>query len=303
MNKIKTSLHMPPFSLAPYTGQGIGIAFLDTGIFPHQDFIFPHNRIGAFYDFTSNKRLAYDDNGHGTHICGIAAGNGSASRNHICGMAPGSHLIVGKVLDSGGNGTIKAVQMGIAWILSNIKNLNIRILNISIGTEDSGSDQEHSVLVQCVESAWDSGLVVVVAAGNNGPKPMSVTTPGISRKVITVGASDDNQCIDVGGKKIISYSGRGPTRTCVIKPDLIVPGSNIMSCSNKKSPGQFLYARRSGTSMATPVVSGAIALLLEKSPDLSNTQVKLKLRECCDDLGYSKYRQGWGQLNLTRLLL
>lgn len=300
MNNAKKLIHMPSDTL--YTGRGIGIAFLDTGIFLHRDFTDPIYRIAAFKDFISGLSGPYDDNGHGTHICGIAGGSGIASNGRFSGIAPQCHFIVGKVLDASGNGTIAAVTEGISWVIENRERLNIRVLNISIGAEDTEGAGESSVLVKSVDAAWDCGLVVVVAAGNNGPKPMSVTTPGISRKVITVGCSDDSRLVDMGGRKISNYSGRGPTRSCVIKPDIVAPGSNIMSCSNRKSFGQFTYTHRSGTSMATPIISGTAALLLEKYPGLSNSDVKMRLGKSCDDLGFSRYKQGLGRINVSRLL-
>lgn len=300
MNNARKIIHLPPN--VRYTGRGIGIAFLDTGIFPHRDFYDPNLRIAAFKDFIHGQKLPYDDNGHGTHICGIAGGNGAASNGRFAGIAPHCHLIVGKVLDNMGNGTIASVTKGIAWVMENKERLNIRILNISIGAEDTEHVGENSDLVRSVNAAWDCGLVVVVAAGNNGPKPMSVTTPGISHKVITVGSSDDTRPVEMNGKKICNYSGRGPTYSNIIKPDVVAPGSNIMSCSNKKSFGQFTYTYRSGTSMSTPIVSGVIALLLEKYPYLNNQTIKHRFQTTCDDLGFSVYKQGWGRINATHLL-
>ena len=158
---------------------------------------------------------------------------------------------------------------------------------------------ESSALVRGVNQAWDEGLVVVVAAGNNGPGRMTITTPGISRKVITVGCSDDHREVIVGGRRMVDYSGRGPTMACVCKPDLVAPGSSVVSCAMQENK----YAIKSGTSMSTPIVSGAIALLLEKYPKMSNYEIKLKLRETCRDIGLPKNQQGWGLLDVEHLLI
>lgn len=302
MNTARLLVHYPAVPPGFSYGHGIGIAFLDTGIFPHRDFISPDNRILMFKDFIEHKSAPYDDNGHGTHICGIACGNGSASKGRYAGIAPKSHLIVGKVLDKKGNGSIENVAEGISWILKNARRYNIRILNISIGAQDSVQKARSLELIHSVETAWDFGLVVVVAAGNNGPKPMSVTAPGISPKVITVGASDDDELIDSHGRHYSHYSGRGPLSSTIIKPDLVAPGSNILSCCHKKSYGQYSYTSRSGTSMATPMVSGAAALLLGMYPKLTNTQVKHRLQHTCTNLGFPPNRQGYGQLDIARLL-
>ena len=127
---------------------------------------------------------------------------------------------------------------------------------------------------------------------------MSITTPGISRKVITVGCSDDNTEVLVGGNRMVDYSGRGPTAACVCKPDIVAPGSCVVSCASQTDR----YAIKSGTSMSTPIVSGAIALLLEKYPDMTNLDVKLKLMQTARDIGLPKNQQGWGLLDIERLL-
>lgn len=302
MNTVRLYVHRNMPHVSPYTGKNVGIAVLDTGIFPHIDFTMPRNRIAAFKDFVRGRRQPYDDNGHGTHICGICSGSGMASRGKYCGIAPDSHLIVGKILDNTGNGSIFSILEAIRWVIDTRQQYHTRILNISIGTETLEGIREDCPLVQGVNEAWDAGLVVVAAAGNNGPMPMSVTAPGISRKIITIGAADDYKQIYLRGKKISNYSGRGPTRECIQKPDVVAPGSEIISCSNRMSGNSFTYTSRSGTSMATPVVSGCIALLLEKYPSMTNKQVKLRLRSCCDDLGLPKNQQGWGMINLSKLL-
>ena len=282
-----------------YTGKGVGVALLDTGIYPHPDLT---GRIAAFRDFVGRRTLPYDDNSHGTHIAGVIAAKSEATGGKLDGIAPGCHLIAAKVLDARGNGTVANVLSGLRWICSYREKYNIRIVNISVGSVCKPGNDESSVLVRGVDAAWDAGLVVVVAAGNEGPLPMSITTPGISRKVITVGCSDDDQMIEVGGSHIIDYSGRGPTASCICKPDLVAPGSHILSCNAGVRKGQAPYTRKSGTSMATPIVSGAVALLLEKEPNLTNRDVKLRLFASCDDCGLSRNQQGHGCLNLDKLM-
>lgn len=201
--------------------------------------------------------------------------------------------------------------------MDNKKKYNIRIVNISVGTSSKDNLDENSLLVQGVNAVWDDGIVVVVAAGNNGPGPMSISTPGISRKVITVGSSDDNVAVEVfGSGRSKDYSGRGPTPFCIKKPDIVAPGSNIISCNISRystrskngdvrlstSDAPMMYTVKSGTSMATPVVSGAIALLLAAHPEMTNRDVKLKLRDSAVDLGQHWEKQGWGLLNIRKLL-
>lgn len=269
------------------TGKGIGIASLDTGAFPHIDF---DSRIWAFRDFVNGRPGPYDDNGHGTHVLGILGGSGKASMGRYRGMAPDCGMIVLKVLDTRGNGRKESVIQALAWIEENWERYGIRIVNISVGTTHR---EGHEDLIAAVERVWDAGLTVVAAAGNMGPGKGSVTAPGSSRKIITVGSSDmlvKNQGI----------SGRGPTRECVSKPDIVAPGNEIISCANHN--GAFPYMIKSGTSMSTPVVSGGIALLLEKHPEYTNLDIKKKLKATALDLGYPHNLQGWGLFQPEKFL-
>lgn len=272
---------------AGLTGKGIGIAFLDTGIFPHEDF---DSRILAFRDFINGREFPYDNNGHGTHTAGIAAGSGRCSGGRYRGVAPGASLISLKVLDQYGNGRREDVIRAVDWVLKNKERYHIRIVNISVGTTENNALIQRS-LIQAVERAWDEGLVVVAAAGNLGPRPGSITAPGSSRKVITVGSSDMIT-------SAFPISGRGPTRDCVCKPDLVAPGQNIISCANRP----FRYTSKSGTSMSTPRISGAAALLLEKYPFLTNVGVKEALLRTSRDLGLTRNQQGHGLFSIKDFL-
>ena len=295
MNQARKEIHCEECWREGYTGRGIGVAVLDTGIFPHEDF---GGRIAAFADFVQKNPEPYDDNGHGTHIAGIIGGAGTASRGGYSGVAPECSLICAKVLDKRGNGYASDVLSGLRWIRGNRERYGIRIVNVSVGAFSGRGSGENSALVKGVNAAWDDGLVVVVAAGNNGPGRMTITTPGISRKVITVGCSDDHREVNVMGSRMVDYSGRGPTAACVCKPDLVAPGCSIISCANRG----WAYQTKSGTSMSTPLVAGALALLLQKYPDMSNRDVKLRLLERSVDLGLPRNQQGWGLLDAERLL-
>ncbi len=298
-------------------GENIGVAVVDTGICMHKDFTEGGTRILGFYDLIHGRTEPYDDNGHGSHVAGIIGGNGFLSNRKYIGVAPKCNLVGIKVLDQKGDGNISDVLAGLQWIIDNKERYNIRVVNISVGTTTKENVDENSLLVKGVNAVWDAGIVVVVAAGNNGPGPMSISTPGISRKVITVGSSDDRITVELFGNKTMDYSGRGPTASCIKKPDIVAPGSNIISCSTMKNYQRYrynllnnprndysnlMYTIKSGTSMATPIVSGAIALLLSKYPKMTNKEVKLKLRESAVDLGYPWSKQGWGLLNIPKLL-
>lgn len=276
------------------TGRAIGIAILDTGVTLVQDLTTPHQRVTAFVDLVHGEVGPYDDNGHGTHVAGICAGNGLLSNGKYCGIAPQSHVIGIKVLDEKGAGNSALVLAGLQWVMDHKEAYNIRIVNLSVGAEASGRGDP---LIKAVNKLWDEGMVVVAAAGNNGPGAKTITSPGVSRKIITVGAVHD---------KLTQFSGRGPTSDCVIKPDLLAPGAKIISClgkerQNMKAVDRY-YMELSGTSMATPIVSGAVALLLERHPHLTPNQVKQALKESCTCLGLEKNQQGWGLLNIGGLV-
>ena len=219
-------------------------------------------------------------------------------------MASGARIAALKVLDRNGAGAAADVLAGIRWLIANREKYGVRVANLSIGTPDAGSNDP---LVRAVEAAWDAGIVVVIAAGNDGPDLSTVTSPGVSRKAVTVGVSDG------AGADI---SGRGPTLDCVVKPDVVAPGTDIVSCfasrpylSRKRlselrfTGGDAGYVVMSGTSMAAPFVSGAVALLLEKHPELTPDDVKYALKRCARPiLGVPKNRQGWGLVDVERLI-
>ena len=302
MDRVAKIIHLKWAHSHNVTGKGIGVAILDTGIAGHPDFIENNNRIIAFQDMIHHKKMYYDDNSHGTHVTGILAGNGTASDGRYIGVAPECDIISVKVLDKKGNGNITDVIKGLRWVIENKQKYHIRILNISVGTPIDRELDENSRLVQAVNEVWDNDIIVVVAAGNNGPIPQSIGAPGNSRKVITVGACDDNDFVELDGNRIKDYSSRGPTKECIIKPDIVAPGSNIVSCNGIKSGKNNMYSIKSGTSMATPIVAGAVALLLSKYPDMNGRDVKVRLKNSTDDMGLPINQQGWGCLNVKKLL-
>ncbi|GFI61021.1 serine protease AprX [Clostridiales bacterium] len=243
-----------------YTGKGVGIAVLDTGLSPLEDFLLPENRISVFKDFIGDFTHCYDNNGHGTHVCGIVCGSGFLSGGRYHGIAPKANLIVLKILDKMGRGSTAAALRAIQWVMENKSKYNIRIVNMSVGTSDRSIN---SALVSAMYQAWDSGICIIAADGNMGSGNISIAAAGRSKKIITVG-SYENTAYDC---------------------DITAPGVDIVSCmspnysfsfhgrSRKKAIGRN-YIMMSGTSMATPMVSGAAALLIEKRPSLSPNNIK-----------------------------
>lgn len=280
-----------------YKGEGITVAVIDTGVAPHYDLTRPVNRIIGFKDFINNKTSPYDDNGHGTHVAGIIAGNGYSSRGKYAGIAPEANILGIKALNNRGSGNMSDIIAAIEYAVKTKDEYNTKILNLSFGSPANNSYQKDP-LCKAVKEAKNAGLIVVAAAGNSGPEPRTIVSPGISPDVITVGAIDDKRTIVPSDDEIARFSSRGPTNEGLTKPDLVAPGVNINSLSHIEEDG---YISMSGTSMATPLISGTVALLLNKYGDLSPDQVKEKLINACIDLKDSKNNQGSGLVNLQKL--
>ena len=281
---------------------GVTIAMLDTGIAGHPDF---DNRLIAFRDFVNGRHDPYDDSGHGTHVAGCMCGSGRLSEGKYKGIAPASRLVVGKVLDYKGDGIIESMASGIEWVMKNRKNYDIRILNISIGMGEAAGKDRMDTLLHLVDEAWMCGLIVVCAAGNKGPGAMTISPIGARKNVITVGCNEGGY---FGERENLceSYSSRGPSPFDVKKPDIVAPGTDIMSCNAffEKRGFRFknAYVKKSGTSMATPIVAGGMALLLQKYPFYSNEQAKKKVIKTAKDLKEPWNKQGAGMIQINSLL-
>lgn len=264
------------------SGKGVTIAVLDTGIHPHDDLTTPKNRIVAFHDLINKETEPYDDNGHGTHCAGDAAGNGALSEGRYKGPAPEASIVGVKVLDESGGGSLSTIIEGIEWCLDNQDTHNIQIISLSLGASALESFRDDPLSIAAQE-AWHSGMVVCAAAGNSGPAPSTIGTPAINPFIITVGASHDQNTVDRADDEIAEFSSRGPTIDEFVKPDIYAPGTDIISLLAPGSTAETQFAEQvvdenyiqmSGTSMATPICAGVIALMLEASPDLSLNDIK-----------------------------
>jgi len=267
------------------TGQGVKIAIIDTGIdADHPDFA---GRIAGGINLKGGSYA--DDSGHGTHVAGIAAGSGAASGGRYRGVAPGASLYIVKALDSMGSGMMSDVMAGIEWAVAQ----HVHVIGLSLGTEGpaDGSD----ALSQTCDMAVQLGVVVCTAAGNAGPRLSSIGAPGVARRVITVGASADDDTV-------LDFSGRGPTQDHRPKPDVCFPGENIISCRGRGTsvgrPVDNYYTEMSGTSMATPQAVGAAALILQHNPGLKPDQVKEALKRTAINIGASSNAQGSGRADV-----
>ncbi len=280
---------------AGLTGRNVGIAVIDTGIHSHPDLTRPTNRIVTFKDFVNRRRQPYDDNGHGTHVAGIAAGNGTMSKGKYKGQATRAKLIGIKVLDRNGSGLTSDVIRGIEWAIKHRKRYNIRVINLSFGY-DRPEQRSDDPLYQITSQAWKAGLVVVAAAGNSGPRARTIGSPGNNPLIITVGAVNDRNTIRQSDDRVAAFSSRGKAGRAS-KPDVVAPGVNIMSLRIPRS-----YKRLSGTSMATPIVSGIAALILQRHPKWKPGQVKRVLKQQAYKLSGSRNAKGSGEVNVRFLL-
>ena len=314
-----------------YNGAGVGVAVIDSGVTNwHDDLGQSPNtpgvrlkngqRVSAFVDFVNGRTSSYDDNGHGTHVAGIIAGNGADSLGVRAGIAPSAHLVSLKVLDDRGRGVISNVIAALDWTLTNKSAYNLRVVNLSVGaavTESYKTDP----LALAAKRAVDAGIVVVTAAGNLGKNADgqlqygAITAPGNAPWVLTVGAYSHEGTVVRTDDVMAGYSSRGPTAIDFqAKPDLVAPGTGVVSLSSASStlyytkPEYLLtgsnvgsykpYLSLTGTSMAAPVVSGTIALMMQANPSLTPNLVKAILQYTAEIYpSYNALTQGAGFLN------
>lgn len=272
-----------------YSKNDVVVAVIDTGIDAnHVDL--DGGKVIGWKDFVNNRATPYDDNGHGTHVAGIIAGEGQADARYK-GVAPGAALVGVKVLNASGSGSMSTVTAAIDWCIQNKDVYGIRVLNLSLGTSQSSDGTDSTS--QAVNRAHDAGLVVAVAAGNSGPGRYTIGSPGAAEKALTVGAMGDPGEL---GYFLADFSSRGYTADDRIKPDIAAPGYNITAPRANTSSGYVTY---SGTSMATPFVAGTAALMLDANPSLTPDQVKSHLFATALDWGPAgkDIDYGYGNLN------
>ena len=279
---------------ANVTGKGVGVAVIDTGIAGDlRDFrVSPsdsRSRVTSSVLIHPDATRAGDSYGHGTHVAGIIGGNSwnrsslDLARGRYVGVAPEANLIDVKVSDEEGNATVLDVLYGLQFVVDHKDQLGIRVVNLSL---ESSTPQSYKTdpLDAAVEAAWFKGLVVVASAGNRGTADDAVSyAPGNDPYVISVGGVDDAGTRSMGDDTLASWSARGRTQDGFAKPELNAPGARIVSnlapnslftqlCVTCILNGDMI--RAGGTSMSAPMVSGAVALLLEKHPQLTPNQVK-----------------------------
>jgi serine protease AprX len=317
-------------NLYSYNGAGVTVAFIDSGISPFNADLGP-GRIRAFVDFVGGQRFSYDDNGHGTHTAGIVAGTGKQSALKYAGIAPGASIVSLKVLNSAGEGSVGNILKALDWVYKNGKTYGVRVVNMSVGaavTESYYTDP----LTLATKTLVDSGVTVVAAAGNNGLNAAGqkqwggIGSPGNAPWVLTVCAFSTQGTYSVADDKVADFSSAGPTAIDFgAKPDVCAPGVGVVSTS---APGSTLYntgllasplswliagtvgstgflpyESLTGTSMATPMVSGAVALMLQANPSLTPNLIKGILEyTAISKPGVSALKQGAGFVNVSNAI-
>ena len=230
------------------SGEGITVAVLDSGIAPLIDICGVENRIKAFYDVVNKREKPYDDNGHGTMIAGVIGGNGYLSCGKYAGVATNCQFVGVKCMNFEGVGNSINILEGMQWVYDNAQKYGISVVCMAFGAKYGGV---YDPLVQGAEALANLGLCVCAASGNDGDE--GVKSPGVSQRVLTVGAFDDKRTGNRNDDEIASFSGRGGV---LGKPDFLFPGVNICALSKEGD-----YAVYSGTSVACAICSGVAALI------------------------------------------
>jgi serine protease AprX len=262
---------------AAYSAGDLVAAVIDTGIDAgHADL--DEGKVIAFKDFVNGRTDPYDDEGHGTHVAATIAGDGDGRADGLHrGVAPAAGLVGVKVLDANGSGTMANVAAAIDWVVENRDVYGIEAINLSLGAAGCSDGTDASSLA--VNNAEAAGLVVAVAAGNEGPGTCTIGTPGAASGALTVGAMADSGAL---GFSQASFSSRGSTVDGRVKPDISAPGVDITSAAANTGTG---YAQMSGTSMATPFVAGVALLLRDANPSLTPQQARQALTSTAIDWG------------------
>jgi subtilisin family serine protease len=278
----------PDVWAAGYDGSGVTVAILDTGIDPtHPDL---EDKVIAGQDFTG-AGTTVDGNGHGTHVASIVAGSGAASGGQYRGVAPGASLMVGKVLDDGGNGQLSWAIDGMEWAAHN----DADVVNLSLGAGATDGTDPGSQAVDALSA--ETGTLFVIASGNDY-RDAAVSTPGAATAALTVGAVDDNDAL-------AAFSNRGPRLgDAAVKPNITAPGVGIVAAraagTSLGNPVDDRYTELSGTSMATPHVAASAALLAQIHPEWTGEQLKAALTSTATPGDYTVFQQGAGRVDVAR---
>ncbi|MGW0424591.1 S8 family peptidase [Streptomyces sp. NPDC003015] len=286
-----TQIGAPDAWAAGYDGKGVKVAVLDTGIdTTHPDLA---SLVTESKDF-SGTGSTDDRIGHGTHVAATVAGSGARSGGLYRGVAPGAEILNAKVLDDSGEGSASSVIAGLEWAAAQ----GAKVANLSLGHTDTPGNDPVETAVNALSRS--TGMLTVAAAGNDGPGPGTLSSPGTAESALAVGAVD-------GRDRIAGFSSTGPTADSALKPDITAPGVDIVSAKAAHGelgdPAADGYVSMSGTSMATPHVAGAAAILAQRHPDWTGEQIKQALTaSAAPTAGLTGYQQGSGRVAVVRAL-
>lgn len=310
------------------TGKGIAVAVLDSGLWEDPALLNDttgKSRVVGRYDAIAGKELAevFDESGHGTHMTSVIAHSGQVRvdgefTGSYKGVAPDVNLIAIKAFNEEGQGEFLDIVRGVQWVVDNQERFDIKVLNLSFAARPRW-EYWLDPINQAIMRAWAAGITVVAAAGNEGPEPMTIGSPGNLPYIITVGAVTDSWTVNTRDDDYIpDFSSQGPTPDAHIKPDVVAPGGHMTGITRpgstllqefpeyQLSTGEFVMT---GTSQAAALVSGIVALLLQLEPDLTPDDVKCKLISSAElainadgKLAYSPFQQGSGYVSATRAI-
>ena len=291
-----------------YTGNNVVVAVLDTGVDDEHEFL--KGKFVAGFDcsgvtsVTDRETNPDDEDGHGTHVASIIMGTGGSIGRYI-GVAPSAMLVDVKVLSKRGVNLGDQLIRGIEWVIENKDKYNIKVINLSVGSDIEDPDGT-SAISQAANTAVESGLVVVAAAGNEGPEEYTLCAPAVADNVICVTALDDRDTVSREDDVIASYSSRGPRLDGAKKPDVCAPGTGIVAAKGEETgEARNEVVVMSGTSMAAPHVSGLAALILDANPTLSPFDVKRIILDTAEDKGSEGWDSayGWGEIDAYEAVL
>ncbi len=291
----KKAMSIENVILDKYYGKGKTVAILDSGIFPHLDFLTPSLAIKHFEDVINHKNYIYDDCGHGTMVAGVSCGRGTSSCGRFQGVASMADIVAVKCMKADGSGSTLDILRAMQWVYDNRRKYNINVVIMSLGAEPNGA---FDPLSQGVKTLISCGLIVVVANGNDGPSLGSVKSPAICKEAISVGSFCDFR----GAKNNYipcDFSSRG-SKIYPNKPDFLAPGSNITSTSIKNQEGRF-YNTFSGTSVSAGIVGGICAVLSEKYDTQNPHKIKEILKNNCYRSTEKEFVEGAGLLNFSKI--
>jgi serine protease AprX len=288
------------------TGRGIGVALVDTGVAETEDLA---GSVVASADLTPEQNFV-DTYGHGTFMAGLIAGDGTSSNGRYVGIAPGAHLLSVKVAGADGGTNLGKVLYALQLVAHSRVRFNTRVMLLALSSTETIAPEEDPLTV-ALEALWAYGVFVVVPAGNSGPGPRTITSPGIDPVLMTVGAVDDHGTATTSDDTVPDWTAQGPTAFGAAKPDVAAPGRSLISL---RAPGSTVdrehasarvsdaYFKGTGTSMSAAVTAGAAALVLEANRGVTPNAMKSLLTSQARPIAGETSRVGAGVLNVASSL-